>query len=85
MIKFKEVVEETNNSTNEQIISSGMYKISYIDDNGKESVKTLTRVETSRKAQLLNNDITSLLEDFGESISTNEKRQVLLDILEKLK
>jgi len=85
LIKFKEVVEETNNSTNEQITSSGMYKISYIDDNGKESVKTLTRVETSRKAQLLNNDITSLLEDFGESISTNEKRQVLLDILEKLK
>ena len=42
-------------------------------------------MEASSKARLLNNDITSILEDFGESITTNEKRQVLLDILQKLK
>lgn len=84
--KFKEEVDEINSkeSTNTSSIN-GTYKIIYVDENGNEEVKTLTKVEKSRQANLLNNDITSLLEDFGSAITTNEKRQVLLEILQNLK
>lgn len=86
MTNFKKEVEEINSKTTESSVSNtGLYKISYIDENGNEETKTLTRVESSKHAKLLNNDIRSILEDFGESISTNEKRQVLLDILKELK
>ena len=86
LTKFKEEVDEVN-SKESSITSSanGSYKIIYVDENGKEEVKTLTKVEKSRQANLLNNDITSLLEDFGSAVTTNEKRQVLLEILQNLK
>lgn len=86
LTRFKEEVEEINNKeVNQSAGSNGTYKIIYIDENGKEEVKTLTKVEKSSKAQLLNNDVLSLLEDFGSAITTNEKRQVLLEILQNLK
>ncbi len=81
---FKEKVETQNSNQHNNLSNNGVYKITYVDENGREDVKTLTKIETSKKAELLNNDITSLLEEFGESISTNEKRQVLLEILQKL-
>ena len=65
--------------------ANGNYKIIYVDENGKEEVRTLSKVEKSRQANLLNNDITSLLEDFGSSVTTNEIRQVLLEIFQNLK
>ncbi len=83
---FKEEVEEKDKAENINNTSqTGVYKITYVDENGNEEVKILNRVENSRRAGLLDNDITSLLEEYGESITTNEKRQVLLDILQKLK
>lgn len=83
---FKEEVEEKDKAGNINNTSqTGVYKITYVDENGNEEVKILNRVENSRRAGLLDNDITSLLEEYGESITTNEKRQVLLDILQKLK
>lgn len=86
LTKFKEDVEEVNSKEPSNTSSSnGSYKIIYVDENGNEEVKTLTKVEKSRQANLLNNDITSLLEDFGSAITTNEKRQVLLEILQSLK
>ena len=84
--KFKQEVEIKNNIKGDKSLGEiGLYKISYIDENGKEDVKTLNKIETSNRANLLKNDITSVLEEFGESITTNEKRQVLLDIVQKLK
>lgn len=86
LTRFKEEVEEINNKeANQSVGSNGIYKIIYIDENGNEEIKTLTKVEKSSKAQLLNNDVLSLLEDFGSAITTNEKRQVLLEILKNLK
>ena len=83
---FKEEVEEKDKAENINNTSqTGVYKITYVDEKGNEEVKILNRVENSRRAGLLDNDITSLLEEYGESITTNEKRQVLLDILQKLK
>ena len=85
LTNFKKTVEEKNSQQNNNSqAETSVYKISYVDENGQVEEKILTKTPQSSRAQLLNNDITSLLEDFGESISTNEKRQVLLDILRKL-
>ena len=85
LTNFKKTVEEKNSQQNNNSqAETSVYKISYVDENGQVEEKILTKTPQSSRAQLLNNDITSLLDDFGESISTNEKRQVLLDILRKL-
>ncbi len=84
--EFKSNVEEKNKQENDNSqSSSGLYKIVYVDENGNEEVKTLTKQETSSRAKLFNNEIQSLMEDYGQSLTTNEKRQVLFDILKELK
>lgn len=86
LTKFKEEVDEVNSKESSSTANAnGNYKIIYVDENGKEEVRTLSKVEKSRQANLLNNDITSLLEDFGSSVTTNEIRQVLLEIFQNLK
>ena len=81
---------DTINSYNSRLITSGKevvagsYKISYIDDSGEETYKTFDRAELSDVAKLLYNDIDAMLtEEYGESLSANEKRQVLISIIEK--
>lgn len=86
LAKFKEEVEQVNSDDNSnKENSTGEYKITFVDDEGKEEIKTLTKTETSHQAKLLNNDILSLFEEFGDAVTTNEKRQVLLEILKDLK
>ena len=60
------------------------YKIITINENGEEEVKSFDRVEYSRRAELLYRDITGAISDMGQSISEQEKRQVLFEILENL-
>lgn len=81
---------DTINSYNSRLITSGKevvagsYKISYIDESGEETYKTFDRAELSDVAKLLYNDIDAMLtEEYGESLSANEKRQVLISIIEK--
>ena len=62
----------------------GTYKVGFVDENGNESFKTFDKTELSFQARLLFNDIeTTLNEEYGDSLSTNEKRQVLMEIIQK--
>lgn len=79
---FKEVVEEQNIAEHNNLASS--YKISFIDENGAEVSKSFEKCEYSNRASLLYNEITDAVDSMGQSISENEKRQVLMDILEEL-
>jgi len=82
---FKESVEKFNNdckiATTE---ASNMYKIAFVSKSGDEVVKTFSKTEYSEKAKLLLNEITTALEEMGQSISQQEKRQVLIELLEKM-
>ena len=60
------------------------YTLITIRDDGKKEVRTFDRIECSRNARLLKNDLMSSLEDMGQSIGDGEKRQVLLEILESM-
>lgn len=86
LMNFKDKIEEFDANTDESASASGntRYSIGFIDDNGKETIRSFEKVEYSQRAKLLYNDITGAIEDMGQSITENEKRQVVLDILEKL-
>jgi hypothetical protein len=61
-----------------------MYKLSFVSKNGAEVVKTFEKTEYTEKAKLLLNAITTEIEDMGQSITEQEKRQVLMELLEKM-
>ena len=73
---------ESLDKTDEPI--AGSYKITFIDENGRESYRTFDKAEYSKRAQLMYNDAAAMIEEYGESLSTSEKRQVLIDIINKL-
>ena len=82
---FKKTVEEFDkrheiNSSN----ASDMYKIVFVDKVGNEVAKTFNKTEYSDRAKLLLNEITTSLDEMGQAISEQEKRQVLMELLEKM-
>ena len=82
---FKKTVEEYSakigNSSNE---AANSYKLIFTSSSGAEITKIFEKIEYSKKAVLLKNEIETALEEMGRSISEQEKRQVLIEILEKL-
>ena len=82
---FKTTVEAQNlkiASGSSSITNS--YKLTFVSDSGVESTRVIEKVEYSRKAILLRNEIETALDEMGHSISEQEKRQVLIEILESL-
>lgn len=82
---FKKSIEEfdkqadskTNNATQQ-------FTMIITDDDGIERTRYFEKVEYSSRANLLYQDITAAIEEMGQSITEQEKRQVLIDILSKL-
>jgi len=82
---FKETVEDFDkNYMDGNENSSEMYRIVFVDKDGSEVVKTFSKTVYSDRAKLLLNEITTSLEEMGQAISEQEKRQVLMEILEKM-
>lgn len=85
LITFKNTVEEHNAKIEKGGTgSSNSYKVSFASLDGVEITKTFEKIDYSRRAVLLKNEIETALEEMGHSISEQEKRQVLIEILEKL-
>lgn len=64
--------------------STSNYQISFADNNGETIIKRFDKVDISSRGKLLHNQITSSIESMGHSISEQEKRQILMEILKKL-
>ena len=60
------------------------YQVTFIDESGTSSTKRFERVEITKRGKLLLNAITSDIESMGHSISEQEKRQILMEVLKKL-
>lgn len=85
LIRFKETVEKYNSRKQNNVESgNNSFKISFVNDSGDEVTRVLEHVEYSDRAMLLYNDITGALEEIGQSVSEQEKRQVLIEILKKI-
>jgi hypothetical protein len=82
---FKQNVEEKDTTTEESSSSeNAVYKLVFVGKDQTETVKTFNKTERSPRSQLLYNDLAATIEEHGESISENEKRQVLMDLIERL-
>lgn len=60
------------------------FQVSFVDENGGAITKRFEPVETSPRGKLLYKSLSSTLDGMGQSITEQEKRQVLMDLLKKL-
>lgn len=65
-------------------VSSNSYKVSFIGKDGKEVVKSFDKTTYSDRGKLLYNEIATALNEMGQSISEQEKRQILMEFIEKM-
>lgn len=85
-LKNYKYVEEKKNAVAENYPrnSNGTYFINFVDDNGISFKRNFAKVKCSKKANALKTEILNTLDEYGQSISNSEKRQVLIKILEDL-
>ena len=83
--KFKNTAESYKQEVVEENTSEDIdgYQISYLDDSGKTITKRFDKIEQSRRGKLLYNAITANIDSMGQAISDQEKRQILMTVLEK--
>ncbi len=63
--------------------NEGVIKISFVTANGDSTEKTFNKSEITPFGSMLLNNIEESLYEFGDSIDDNEKRNILIKILEK--
>lgn len=68
----------------ETINDTSSYQVTFADEDGKSTVRRFDKVEVSARGKLLFNRITASLDAMGQSISEQEKRQILMEVLKKL-
>ena len=79
---FKDTVESQDQK--EETNATNSYTLTFQDEEGNTLSKSFEKCEYSSRAKLLLNEITDAVDSMGQSISENEKRQVLMEVLEKL-
>ena len=84
--KYKATAEQyhAKSEQKEDVATDNNYQVTFIDDAGATSTKRFDRVEITKRGKLLLNAITSDIESMGHSISEQEKRQILMEVLKKL-
>lgn len=68
----------------ETINETSCYQLMFADEGGISTTRRFDKVEVSARGKLLFNQITASLEAMGQSISEQEKRQILMEVLKKL-
>ena len=81
---FKQTVDEYNSQDAHSSETADTYKLVTMTSDGQEIVKSFSRSEYSDRAKLLYNDILNSIDEMGQAITDQEKRQILFEILEKL-
>lgn len=85
LTEFIKSIEDYDKESHDQHQpGSQSYTITFTNDDGTEKIRSFQKVEYSHWADLLYQDITGAIEDIGQSVTEQEKRQVLMDILSKL-
>lgn len=68
----------------EEITGTNTYQITFVDENDDIVTRRFDRIEVTEKGKLLYNQITAALSSSWRSISEQEKRQILMEILKEL-
>jgi len=83
--RFKATVEEFDRNRDVDAGNGNQtVQIIITDKSGNDKVRSFEKTEYSDRANLLYQDITAAIDEMGQSITEQEKRQVLIDILTKL-
>lgn len=83
-IYFEKLKQFKNTAENFQRNENAEQKIIFVDDAGEKIIKRLENVELSPRGKLLFNQITNDVNAMGQSISLQKKRQILIEILQKI-
>lgn len=85
---YKATIDNCNSDKDEDELEisedSTEYKVVFVNEDGSSYTKRFERVEYSRRAEILLNDIETSIDEMGHSITKQEKRQVLMEVLSKL-
>ena len=81
LIRVKNTVESYEVSCDSA--TQGQIRISFVGDEGEVAEKTFDKTEITPFGSMLLNNIEESLYEFGDSIDDNEKRNILIKILEK--
>lgn len=86
VLRFKETAESYHNTKDkeETLNAASVYQISFTDDAGTVITKRFERTESTKRGKLLHNQVTAALDSMGRSITDQEKRQILMEILKDL-
>lgn len=88
LTEYVSTINEFNNKEDDSaeiplLGNSGEYSVVFVDAQGQSYSKSFKREECSKRAQILKREISSAIDEMGQSISPQEKRQVLMEVLEK--
>ena len=85
LTEYKLTAEEYKGDSSADLSGeTNAYLLTYIDENGGTVTKRFDKVEESKRGKLLMNSLFSDIESMGHSISEQEKRQILMEVLKKL-
>lgn len=83
--QIKHSVDSYNSEKHDSDKSQGNFcKLTFVTEGGEEITRVFEHIQYSNIAKLLYNDISGAIEEIGQAISEQEKRQVLIEILEKM-
>lgn len=84
--QYKSTAEQYRSKSDQgnETISESNYQVTFIDDSGTVTIKRFDKVEITKRGKLLLNAISSDIESMGHSISDQEKRQILMEVLKKM-
>ena len=85
LAKYMQTAKEFHDTAvAETINETSSYQVTFADEDGKKTVRRFDKVEVSARGKLLFNQITASLDAMGHSISEQEKRQILMEVIKKL-
>ncbi len=84
--RYQKTAEAFTGQKQEEIESaaSDSYQLTFVDAKGMAVTKRFTKIEYSKRGKLLLNAINAEMEAMGQAITEQEKRQILMEILQKL-
>ena len=82
--RVKEQIIEYDAKEQSGILGESSYKIVFTDANGEEIVRQFDRTDRTENGEYFYNAVTDNITEFAESISADEKRQILFEILKEL-
>lgn len=86
ILRFKKTAESYRNTKvkEETVNAASVYQISFTDEVGTVVTKRFERTESTKRGKLLHNQVTAAIDSMGRSITDQEKRQILMEILKGL-